>query len=52
MLGTDGYECLVEIDTRKRNGTKSFGNLQIHYDGPGESLKHVEKVNQILENIH
>ena len=52
MLGTDGYEWLGEVSTRNRNGIKYFGNLQTHYDGPREHLKHVAEANQILENIH
>ena len=52
MLGTDGYEYSVEVYTRNRNGTKSFGYLQTHYIGPGEHLKRVAKVNHILENIY
>ena len=52
MLGTDGYEWLVEVDTSNKNGTQSFGKLRTNYDAPGEYLKRVAEVNHILENIH
>ena len=48
MIGTYGYEWLGEVATRNRNGTQSFGNLQNHYDGPGEHLTSVAEANQIL----
>ena len=34
------------------NGTQFFGDLQTHYDVPGEYCKRVAEANQILENIH
>ena len=52
VLGADVYEWLGEVAMRNRNGTQLFGNLQTHYDGPVEHLKHVSKANHILETIH
>ena len=52
MLGADGYEWLGEISMMNSNGTQSFENLQTHYDGPGEHLKHAADANHILKNIY
>ena len=52
MIVTNVYEWLGEASTRNRNVTQSFGNLQTHYDGPGEHIKRLDKANQIMENIH